>query len=58
MSLMIDYIIIFLYFVLAVALVGGSGPFEGYLYATNPVTKTYGPVCDDYFTLGAVSIYG
>jgi hypothetical protein len=33
---------------LAVKLVGGSGPFEGYLYATNPATGIYGPVCDDY----------
>ena len=29
-------------------LVGGTGPNEGYLYATNPTTGTYGPVCDDY----------
>jgi hypothetical protein len=42
-------------FSLVVALVGGSGPQEGYLYATNPVTKIYGPVCDDYFTTAGVS---
>ena len=30
-------------------LVGGSGPHEGTLYATNPATGIYGPVCDDYF---------
>ena len=29
-------------------LVGGTGPNNGYLYATNPTTGTYGPVCDDY----------
>jgi len=40
---------------LGVALVGGTGAYEGYLYATNPVTKIYGPVCDDYFTISAVS---
>ena len=33
----------------AVALVGGSGPYEGVVYATNPATNIYGPVCDDYF---------
>jgi hypothetical protein len=38
-----------------VALVGGSGAFEGYLYATNPVSKIYGPVCDDFFTINSVS---
>ena len=37
------------------ALVGGSGAFEGYLYATNPVSKIYGPVCDDFFTINSVS---
>lgn len=42
-------------FVSAVALVGGTSSNQGYLYATNPVTKIYGPVCDDYFTLSAVS---
>ena len=38
------------------ALVGGSGPHEGYVYALNPVTKIYGPVCDDLFTANAVSL--
>ena len=41
----------------AVLLVGGAQPNEGYLYATNPVTNTYGPVCDDYFNTNAVSPY-
>ena len=36
-------------FVLAVALVGGAGPYEGVVYATNPATNIYGPVCDDFF---------
>ncbi len=43
--------------IIAVALVGGTGPFEGVLYATNPTTGTYGPVCDDYFTLKSVILY-
>ncbi len=38
-----------------VALIGGTGPHEGYVYALNPVTKIYGPVCDDYFNINAVS---
>jgi hypothetical protein len=38
-----------------VTLVGGSGPQEGYVYALNPATKLYGPVCDDYFDINAVS---
>ncbi len=28
-----------------VALIGGSGRYEGVVYATNPVTKTFGPIC-------------
>ena len=40
----------------AVVLVGGTGPQEGYVYALNPVTKNYGPVCDDYFDEKAVSL--
>ena len=39
----------------AVNLVGGTGPQEGYVYALNPATKIYGPVCDDYFDIKAVS---
>jgi hypothetical protein len=38
-----------------VALLGGPSPQEGYLYALNPVTKIFGPVCDDYFDNNAVS---
>jgi hypothetical protein len=37
-----------------VALVGGAASNEGYLYATNPATRIYGPVCDDFFTLTSV----
>jgi len=40
-----------LYLFTALTLIGGSGPHEGYVYATNPVTKTSGPVCDDYFDI-------
>ena len=40
----------------AVVLVGGTGPQVGYVYALNPVTKNYGPVCDDYFDEKAVSL--
>ena len=39
----------------AVILVGGTGPQEGYVYALNPATQNYGPVCDDYFDIKAVS---
>ena len=39
----------------AVVLVDGTSSNNGYLYATNPATKIYGPVCDDLFTLKAVS---
>jgi len=41
---------------LAVVLVGGSSSNQGYLYATNPVNKIYGPVCDDYFSVVAVRV--
>ena len=41
--------------VFSVALVGGATTNEGYLFATNPATKINGPVCDDYFTIEAVS---
>ena len=37
-------------FLLTVALIGGPASNEGYLYATNPATGIYGPVCDDFFT--------
>jgi hypothetical protein len=32
-----------------VVLVGGSGPHEGNVYATNPETGIFGAVCDDYW---------
>ena len=32
-----------------VILINGTKPSEGYLFATNPKTKIYGPVCDDVF---------
>ena len=31
-------------------LAGGNSPSEGKLFATNPTTKLFGPVCDDNFT--------
>jgi len=34
--------------VAVVKLVGGNSTNVGYLYATNPTTGIYGPVCDDY----------
>ena len=40
----------------AVVLIGGPGPQEGYLFALNPATKTYGPVCDDAFDLKSVRL--
>ena len=40
-----------------VALVGGTTSSAGVLYASNPVNGIYGPVCDDYFTQPAVSIF-
>ncbi len=43
---------------MTVALVGGAASNEGYLYATNPATGIYGPVCDDYFTMTSVSLLG
>ena len=37
-------------------MIGGSGNFEGVLYAQNPINGESGPVCDDYFTLTSVSL--
>ena len=39
-----------------VQLVGGSNPNEGNVYAQNPVTGIYGPVCDDGFDLTAANV--
>jgi len=39
----------------SVELVGGASPREGNVYAQNPVTGVYGPVCDDGFDSNAVS---
>jgi len=36
-------------------LVGGSEPGTGNVFARNPVTCTYGPVCDDDFDILDVS---
>lgn len=42
----------------ALKLAGGSSPSEGKLFATNPSTKSFGPVCDDNFAdnLNGVSL--
>jgi hypothetical protein len=34
----------------SVKLVGGSNEFEGNVFAKNPKTEVYGPVCDDNWT--------
>jgi len=39
---------------LDIILVGGSGPYEGNVYATNPETNVFGPVCDDTWDLADV----
>jgi hypothetical protein len=39
-----------------VELVGGSAPNEGNVYAQNPVTGIYGPVCDDGFDVNAANV--
>lgn len=38
-----------------VVLVGGSSPNEGNVFALNPATNHYGPVCDDLTTDATVS---
>ena len=38
------FIIIFL---ISVSLVGGESPNEGNVYAFNPDTETFGPICED-----------
>ena len=38
-----------------VSLVGGDSPEEGNVYAKNPSTGIYGPVCDDLWDLQDVS---
>ena len=39
----------------SVELVGGSSSSEGNVYAKNPVSDVYGPVCDDGFDINAAS---
>jgi len=38
----------------SVALVGGSSDNEGNVFATNPTTGFYGPVCDDGWAINEV----
>jgi hypothetical protein len=35
----------------SVKLVGGSNELEGNVFAKNPKTELYGPVCDDNWTI-------
>ena len=39
---------------ISVALVGGSSDNEGNVFATNPTTGYYGPVCDDGWAIEEV----
>jgi hypothetical protein len=38
----------------SVNLVGGSHVYEGNLFATNPQTGVYGPVCDNFWSMDNV----
>ena len=38
-----------------VELIGGSSLSDGNVYATNPATGIYGPVCDDNWDIDDVS---
>jgi hypothetical protein len=39
-----------------VKLIGGSSKLEGNVFARNPNTKVFGPVCDDEWTIENVSL--
>ena len=41
---------------IAVSLVGGSNTSSGNVYAYNPTTQKFGPVCDDNWDIADVSI--
>ncbi len=45
----------FTFVLFLVKLMGGSGDFEGNVFATNPTTGKYGPVCDDKWSIENVS---
>ena len=36
-------------------LVGGKGAHEGNVYAYNPSSDIFGPVCDDFWTIEDVT---
>jgi len=38
-------------------LVGGNGPHEGNVYARNPITGIFGPVCDDAWDIRSVRTF-
>jgi len=40
----------------SVKLMGGSSKLEGNVFARNPTTKVFGPVCDDEWTIENVSL--
>ena len=41
----------------AVVLVGGTTTGNGNVFARNPTTGIYGPVCDDLWDINDVTIY-
>jgi hypothetical protein len=45
---------ILIYISVSVALIGGHSEKEGNVYALNPSTGVFGPVCDDNWDLTAV----
>ncbi len=50
------YINVFNHFKAAVVLVGGPDSSSGNVFARNPTTGVYGPVCDDNFELVDVTM--
>ena len=44
------------YYFFAVILKGGLQPYEGNVFATNPTTGIFGPICDDFWSMKDVII--
>jgi hypothetical protein len=42
--------------IFAVTLKGGLQPYEGNVFATNPTTGIFGPICDDFWSMKDVII--